>query len=62
MPLLFIAPRGLITILLFITIPAEQLLPVVNKSLLTQVILLTAGVMMVGMLGQRTLKTDSPQP
>ncbi|MBL7851608.1 MAG: cation:proton antiporter [Cyclobacteriaceae bacterium] len=65
MPLLFIAPRGLITILLFLTIPAGQVLPVVNRSLLTQVILLTAGVMMVGMMGQKKAtvsQPDSPHP
>ncbi len=59
-PLLFIAPRGLITILLVFSIPAEQLLPVLNQSLLTQVILLTAGVMMVGMVLQKS--QGPPQP
>lgn len=50
-PLLFIAPRGLITILLFVSIPAHMALPVVNRSLLVQVIVLTSLVMMMGMLG-----------
>lgn len=49
-PLLFIAPRGLITILLFISISPEDVIPLVNRSLLTQVILMTALVMMVGMI------------
>lgn len=49
-PLLFIAPRGLITILLFVSIPATMVLPVVNRSLLVQVIVLTSLVMMVGMM------------
>lgn len=50
-PLLFIAPRGLITILLFLSVPAQMVLPVVNRSLLTQVIVITSLVMMVGMIG-----------
>ncbi len=49
-PLLFIAPRGLITILLFLSIePADGLL-LVNKSLIIQVIVLTAMVMMLGLM------------
>jgi Kef-type K+ transport system membrane component KefB len=49
-PLLFIAPRGLITILLFLSIVPEQSIPLVNKSLVIQVVLLTALMMMVGMM------------
>lgn len=49
-PLLFIAPRGLITILLFVSIPTTMILPVVSRSLLVQVIVLTSLVMMVGMM------------
>jgi hypothetical protein len=41
-PLLFIAPRGLITILLFLSIKPEHTISLVNKSLITQVIILTA--------------------
>jgi hypothetical protein len=44
-PLLFIAPRGLITILLFLSIGSENSIPYVNKSLIIQVILLTAIIM-----------------
>lgn len=50
MPLLFIAPRGLITILLFLSIPPEKQIPFVNKSLIVQVILISAIVMMVGLM------------
>lgn len=50
MPLLFVAPRGLITILLFLTLDASQDIPLVNKSLIIQVILLTAFLMMFGIL------------
>ena len=49
-PLLFVAPRGLITILLFLTIPVAQQIPVATKSLTIQVIILSALVMMVGLL------------
>jgi len=49
-PLLFIAPRGLITILLFFTIPTTANIPLMNKSLVMQVIVLTALVMMVGLM------------
>jgi potassium/hydrogen antiporter len=50
MPLVFVAPRGLITVLLFLAIPAEQLLPDINKSLVIQIILLSSLVMMAGMM------------
>lgn len=49
-PLLFIAPRGLITILLFLSVDPQLALPVVSRSLVIQVIVLTALVMMVGMI------------
>jgi hypothetical protein len=52
-PLLFIAPRGLITILLFLSIPATQTISLVNNSLLIQIIILTALVMMAGMMGRK---------
>jgi Kef-type K+ transport system membrane component KefB len=50
MPLLFIAPRGLITILLFLSIPITQTTLLANKSLIIQVIILSALVMMIGMM------------
>ena len=50
-PLLFVAPRGLITILLFLSISADNVLPFVNKSLIIQVILMTAICMMIGLMG-----------
>lgn len=49
-PLLFVAPRGLITILLFLSITPNQTIDLVNKSLIIQVILLTAIIMMVGLM------------
>ena len=49
-PLLFIAPRGLITILLFISIPVGQTTNLVNNSLIIQVIIITALIMMIGLM------------
>lgn len=49
-PLLFIAPRGLITILLFFSIEPTQSIPLVNKSLIIQVIIITAIAMMLGLM------------
>jgi hypothetical protein len=47
-PLLFIAPRGLISILLFLSIPASQTIEANNNSLIIQVIVLTSLIMMIG--------------
>jgi potassium/hydrogen antiporter len=49
-PLLFIAPRGLITILLFLSISATQNISLVNNSLIIQVVIITAFVMMFGLM------------
>jgi len=49
-PMLFIAPRGLITILLFLSIVPLQNIPLVNRPLILQVILLSAIVMMIGLM------------
>jgi hypothetical protein len=49
-PLLFVAPRGLITILLFLSIVHGQHISLVNKSLIVQVIMLTALIMMFGLM------------
>jgi hypothetical protein len=47
-PLLFFAPRGLITILLFLSIPQDLLVPPMNKGLITQIIFLTILMMTFG--------------
>lgn len=52
-PLLYIAPRGLITILLFLSVPTDQVTPLANRSLIIQVIILTAFVMMFGLMTTR---------
>ncbi|HNF48780.1 MAG TPA: hypothetical protein PKO18_05980 [Chitinophagales bacterium] len=57
-PILYIAPRGLITILLFLNIPERQSVNLVNNSLTIQVILLTAIVMMFGLMFQKKEITE----
>ncbi|WP_460539154.1 cation:proton antiporter [Echinicola sediminis] len=64
-PLLFVAPRGLITVLLFLSIAPINVIGLVNKSLIIQVIVLTALVMMFGVItsdpkkAEEKLKSDS---
>jgi cell volume regulation protein A len=55
-PLLFVAPRGLITILLFLSIETTHTISLVNNSLIIQVIILTALLMMIGLM------TNKPKP
>jgi Kef-type K+ transport system membrane component KefB len=50
MPLMFVAPRGLITILLFLYIAPEDNIDIVSETLITQVILLSVVVMMIGLM------------
>ena len=52
-PLLFVAPRGLINILLFLSIEPTHTISLVNKSLIIQVIILTALVMMFGLMANK---------
>jgi len=52
-PLIFLAPRGLITILLFLNIPLSQSIDLVNRSLVIQVIVLMALIMMIGLITHR---------
>ncbi len=57
-PYFFIAPRGLITILLFMSIAPEKRIELINDSVITQVILITALLMMFGTMGAKK-KTSS---
>lgn len=59
-PLLFFAPRGLITILLFLNIPDDLMIPSINKGLITQIIFLTILMMTFGnvFLGKVGIKLD----
>jgi hypothetical protein len=58
-PLLFIAPRGLITILLFLSIAPSASIPLVNRSLIIQVIILTALVMMAGLITNKRIPEEA---
>ncbi len=57
-PLLFVAPRGLITILLFLSIEPSHTISLVNKSLIIQVIIITALLMMFGLMANKPQKND----
>ena len=52
-PLLFISPRGLISILLYYSLPDELRIPEVGMGLLFVIVLATCLVMAVGLLGVR---------
>lgn len=58
MPLLFIAPRGLITILLFLKITEINRIPYVNRALIIQIIVLSAVFMMVGLMFNKNDKKE----
>lgn len=58
-PLFFITPRGLITILLFLSIPANQMSSLVNNSLIIQIVILSALVMMFGLMFSKSYKEVS---
>lgn len=66
LPLLFIAPRGLITILLYLSIPAAYHIPWINKALIVQIIIISALVMSLGLLFSKDDPTpaeeDAPEP
>lgn len=55
--LLFLAPRGLITILLFLTIPTSMQISYINESLMILVIIFTSLNMMFGMLSSKHTAT-----
>ncbi len=52
-PLLFVAPRGLITILLFLSIEPTHTISLVNRSLIIQIIILTGLLMMFGLMANK---------
>jgi cell volume regulation protein A len=57
-PLIWMAPRGLITILLFLAIKPGQTIALVNNSLIIQVIILTALLMMLGLMRNKNNSTS----
>lgn len=59
-PLFYFAPRGLITILLFLSIPVKDKLSIVNESLIIQVIIITAFIMMFGLIFYKKKVGEEP--
>ncbi len=59
-PLLFVAPRGLISILLFLSILPEQAINIVNRPMMIQVVLLSALTMMIGLMLSKKTKAEHP--
>ena len=57
-PLFYIAPRGLITVLLFLSITPEDRFPYLNESVVIQVILITTFVMMIGLLFEKKIAPE----
>jgi potassium/hydrogen antiporter len=57
-PLLFIAPRGLITVLLFISILPWQNIELVNNSLVVQVVIITTVITTIGLFSATKGKED----
>jgi len=60
-PGLFIAPRGLITILLFLSVPINQVTELANNSLIIQVIILSALIMMFGLMTTKSTVESDPE-
>lgn len=60
-PLGFFSPRGLITILLFISIPAVSRISLINEEVITIVILFTILVMIIGNLLSEKVKKPEAQ-
>lgn len=58
-PMLYIAPRGLITIMLFLEIPYARKVLVMNESLLMQVIVLSILTMMLGLMFYKPKKNEA---
>lgn len=60
-PVLFIAPRGLISILLFLSISPDLRLPINNTSLVLQIILLSVFLLVPGLVIHKKADTNPPQ-
>lgn len=58
-PLLFVAPKGLFTIILYLSIPISMNIAFINKSLLIQIIILTSLFMMFGLMFNSEKKKET---
>jgi len=59
-PLLFFFPRGLITILLFLSVPLVSRISVISEEVITMVILLTIIILMIGNIFYKKEHIDDP--
>ena len=57
-PELYIAPRGLITILLFYSIPQEFSIGLISEGLLFYIILMSSVIMMIGLIKKTNMNVD----
>lgn len=55
-PMLFVAPRGLITIMLFLSVPITNKITFINEPLILQTIILSILVMMFGLIFNKPTK------
>jgi potassium/hydrogen antiporter len=62
MPLLLFIPRGLITILLFLSIPVASRVPLISEEVITMVILMTIFILMIGNIVFKKDKADNDEP
>ena len=53
-PEMFIAPRGLVTVVLFYAIPAHFISPVFNDGIIYYVIIVSSLIMMLGLMFTKT--------
>ncbi len=61
MPLVFVAPRGLITILLFLSLAPHLHIPLISRPMIIQIIVLCALVLMAGaLLNKNPVKANDP--
>jgi len=60
--LVSMAPRGLITVLLFLSIPIEESLPFFNKALVVQIVVLSALIMMFSSIMSKKKVENSITP
>ena len=60
-PLLFFSPRGLITILLFLSIPLSSKISIISDEVITLVILFTIFILMIGNIFYKKEHIDDPE-
>ncbi len=59
-PLLFVIPKGLINILLFISIQSSASVLILNKAIIAQLIIISVIIMVLGLMLGEEIKKDNP--